>query len=177
MAKTLGTNLTAAIDERQIKPLYLFSLALPSGTIYRTTWNTDISWNSQTWVAAAVAIKRDRIRPNATVKAAIKLSANQLANQAIAFGDGLKGARIEIFETHKLSSYGANDVQQVFNGVVANMSPVPMWLVINCQQDAATTRLPGKRITVSTWGTHIKPPGVTTTLPGGNTVTTERDRG
>ena len=182
MAKTLGTGLDAAKDGKLFKPLYLFSIELPSGTIYRTTWNEDISTTSPnpltaTWTAAPVNVIRDRVRPNATIKAAVALSTNDLANQSIAFSDGLKGARVNIFETHKLASYGSNDVIQIFNGVVANMTPGPRWLVINCQQDAAICRVPKKRITVNTWGVHIKPAGQTVLLPNGSSVTTERDRG
>lgn len=166
MAKDKGTNLQASLDSGGYGVFYLWSLALPSGTIYRTTWHTDVTWNSQTWTATVCNAKRGVVRLNASVTAEVWLSGNDIPNQSIAFSDGVKGAQVEMFEAHDVT-LGANDVIQHFKGVVSKVRTRSGWLVLECQQRFKIW--PPYKFDKNTWGLELSKPG--TYQVGDQTIT------
>lgn len=176
MAKTVSAAQQTLIDNRAYGTFYLFSLELPSGTVYRTTWDQDISWNSSTWVAAVCAVQRGPVRNNASVTAAILFSANQLANQAIAFGDGVKGARVRVYEAfYDLSSLALADVTPHFVGVVRQVQTPGQWLLLACQQDAAMNWVPGRKYDKNSWGLFTSK--AETVVIGNRTIVVEQENG
>lgn len=174
MAKTLSAAQQALIDQRAYGVFYLFSLALPSGTIYRTSWDQNLSWNSQTWLATVCDVQQGPMRNNASAVAAVLLSANQLANQAIAFADGIKGAAVTTYRAfYDLSSLATGDVETTFTGVVRQVRTVGGWLVMDCQQQSAMKRIPVRKYDRNHWGKFISKPG--SFVIGNRTIIIEQD--
>lgn len=141
--KTLSSATQAAVDARGYNVFYLYSITLPGGTTYLANNSEDVTWNSQSWQATVSDAGGITSRPDISSSAEISLSRHNLANQAVAFGDGIDGAGVQIWEAYS-TALDVGDPVTLFKGQEANVRTRGDDLVLQCQNEFATQRAPGK---------------------------------
>lgn len=117
MSKTVSGIIDAAVSQKTTTPVYLidmgWDIASPDVTRRIATWDTDITWNSQTWTASGATVKglsveRGRlILPNGDGDPWLALVNGQLA----------RDRDIDIYEHHtSTASPQGSDAVLLFSG-------------------------------------------------------------
>lgn len=93
MSRTLSATLATAVSKTATQPKYLVDLGFTSGTVYAATWDSNISYGGNTYVASGIEVSRlDSAGatlefPNGTADPWLSLILN----------DGTRGAAITIY--------------------------------------------------------------------------------
>jgi len=167
MANTLGTNLTAKIDDRVTAPIWLVKIATLNTTLYRTTWPANVSWDSQTWTPEAMHVDIRPASPNSSAEANVQLSGNTAALNFLLHED-LEGATVTIYETQGGITYSTNDVLLRFTGQVEIARSRTGYGEMKCINAFELLYTPNLYISAATW-VHVMMPG-THTIGGRTSV-------
>lgn len=120
MSRTLSTVSTNATNQDATRPIYLIEIENWSNTSPLTTtrictWDTNISWNSQTWVASGAQIDRIGISggtlelPNGDSDPWLAIVGNY----------GTRDITVTVYEHHTYTgSPMGSDATQVFSGIM-----------------------------------------------------------
>lgn len=100
------------------QPQYLILLEFRSLTLRYSTRGT-VTWDSQSWLGGAGA-RVDRVQKNAdgNMSAALTLPNQSLALSAILLNEGVADQPVRIWKAYGEGTLAADDVQQVFEGVI-----------------------------------------------------------
>ena len=119
MTRTVAATTTAAVAQETTQPVYLIRMGwdVQSPDVERrvATWDTDISWNSETWTASGAKIQSINARggslmlPNGDADPWLDLLVNQ----------GCRGKTLQIYEyqTSTGSPAGSN-AEELFQGTM-----------------------------------------------------------
>lgn len=118
MSRTLPTTVSAAIASDATRPIYLVEFGFDT-TQRAATWDSNITWNGQTWSASGVSVSRLTPR-DCTVKLPTGEDDGWLA---LVMSDGVRGRTISIYEHHyDAASSPQTDAVLVFIGIMDSVT-------------------------------------------------------
>lgn len=115
MARTVGTNLTAALDSGMVEPRYLLRLGSSYFADGGDADGANISWDSQTWPKNDFTV--NTFAENGYVSS-FAVVFNIPQGQKATFSSIQPSDACELYVTAALDTYGTDDVVQLFDGTV-----------------------------------------------------------
>lgn len=114
MSRTLPSTVSSAITSATTKPIYLIQFGF-SPAKYAATWDSDITWNGQTWSAGGVDVSRLTMQ-GATLS--LPTGADDTWLSTI-MAQGVRRKTINIYEHHTdTTASPQTDAVLVFSGVM-----------------------------------------------------------
>lgn len=159
MTKTVSAIISAAVSQKTTTPVYLidmgWDIASPDVTRRIATWDTDITWNSQTWTASGAAVKnlsveRGRlILPNGDGDPWLALVNSQVA----------RDRNIDIYEHHtSTASPSGSDAVLLFSGRMDGAVIDGINISINLLEGRANKAFPPSVLQIGTYN-YLLPVG------------------
>lgn len=106
MSRTVSSGIQTAVEGKSTAPIYLLRLSFNSENRL-ATWDTDISWNGETWTASGAEVSDlSETGASLTLPTDVWLS--------VVLNDGTRGRNIQIYEYHATAS--PLDAVLVFTG-------------------------------------------------------------
>jgi len=170
MTRTVSAVVAAAVAQHATKPVYLiwmdWDAASPTPPYRVATWDTNISWNSQTWVASGAQVDGLDIS-GGTLR--LPMDGPWLS---LVMGQVPRERDIEIYEYHtSTASPSGSDAELVFAGMMDEASITNQGIRINLIEGRRNKVFPPTDIGPSTYN-YLLPKG-TRLFWGGDVVTFE----
>lgn len=154
MSRALSATITAAIAQTDTKPIYLVQIGW--STVRRlATWDANISWNAQTWVASGIEVS-DIDADGGTLRFPIDDNENFLT---LIDTEGQNGITVSVWEyqTDFTASPIASDAVLIFSGVMDDAT-IGKDIRVGLIEDKKYKAFPPKSITQDVF-THLLPIG------------------
>ena len=118
MSRTLPSTVSSAITATATRPVYLVEFAF-TPTIYAATWDANISWGGQTWLAGGVEVSRLTPR-GATITLPTGASDTWLST---ILAQGCRGKAVTIYEHHQdTAASPQTDAVKIFSGIMDSVN-------------------------------------------------------
>jgi hypothetical protein len=169
MSRTLPGQGSATVAKVATRPAYLLRLALENGSpavdMLAATWDSTITWNSETWIASGIEVK-NLTRSACTIE--FPLGENEPWLAPINVG-GTRGRSIQIYQ-HYTDTTASPQAWAVlmFTGVM-DMATITDKITVTAQEKSRATSFPPESVDQPKF-THFLTSG-SVIVWGGGTIT------